>query len=523
MAKQLVDINGLQAKFSLNKDLSPYDMPPHFFTEAQNVRFLDGKAGKILGHSQVLGTPTAAPYWAINWLQGTTDLWIYGGATELYQIDGSTHSTVTRTTGGSYTTIAGTTNNWHGGILGGVLVVTNGLDVPQSFTQAGTDFTDLSDWPSTLRCKAIVPFKNHLVALNLTDSSTEKPFDIRWSDAIPAGASTNGANTWNTASTASESAQVSLSGTKGHVLNGLQLGNELMIYKEDSVYGLTYVGGNFTFRIREVFKDTGMLARDGVVDLGNGSHVFLATNDVLMHNGTSIRSVIDNHMKTFLFNEIDSTYYYKTFLTHNKLKTEVWICFPQTGAINGLPDTALIWNYREDTWTIRELPNVNFIAKGEIDPGTTNTWAATTTAWQDEAFSWATQEYNPSVDSLLMCGTNDTKLYMADLSTKFDGTNFTMLMERTGLGLNDPTKVKSVTSFYPRIDGTGTVDISIGAELNPFQGVTYSPAVTFNIGQDNRVDCRVRGKFIAVKFENASSNRFRVSGYAFETESVSTR
>ena len=94
MAKELFNVSATpQSSFSLNKDLSPYDMPPTFFSDVQNARFLDGKAGKILGHSQVLGTPSAAPYWAISWLQGTTDLWIYGGLTELYKISGVTHST----------------------------------------------------------------------------------------------------------------------------------------------------------------------------------------------------------------------------------------------------------------------------------------------------------------------------------------------------------------------------------------------------------------------------------------------
>ena len=111
MAKQLFDVVGSgQSRFSVNKDLSPYDMPPTFFNEGVNVRFIDGKAGKILGHSRVLGTPSAAPYWAISWLQGSTDLWIYGGLTGLFKIDGTTHSTVTRSSG-AYTTLAGTTNN----------------------------------------------------------------------------------------------------------------------------------------------------------------------------------------------------------------------------------------------------------------------------------------------------------------------------------------------------------------------------------------------------------------------------
>ena len=141
MPKELFDINGQQAGFSFNSDLSPYDMPPNYFNNVSNARFTDKTASTITGHSAVLGTPTVAPYWITNFLQGANSLWIYGGLTALYKITGRTHADVTRASG-AYTTIASTTNNWQGEVLGGVLVVCNGIDVPQSLTQAGSVFTD---------------------------------------------------------------------------------------------------------------------------------------------------------------------------------------------------------------------------------------------------------------------------------------------------------------------------------------------------------------------------------------------
>jgi hypothetical protein len=53
--------------------------------------------------------------------------------------------------------------------------------------------------------------------------------------------------------------------------------------------------------------------------------------------------------------------------------------FPASvGATGGYPDTALIWNYIENTWATRDLPSTNYIAKGLVDPDLTNTWAAQT-------------------------------------------------------------------------------------------------------------------------------------------------
>ena len=522
MPKQLHDINGTQTGFSYNRDLSPNDIPPTFFNDVANARFVDRQASTITGHSQVLGTPTVAPYWAIEWVKAGTSLWIYGGLTTLYKITGTTHAAVTRASG-AYTTIASTENNWQGAILGGVLVANNGIDIPQSFLQTGSLFTDLPDWPSTLRCKTIVPFKNHLVAINLTDSGTAKPYSLRWSDAIPEGAATNGATTWTTSSTASEAAEATLGGTKGHLLNAVQLGNELIVYKEDSVYSLNYVGGSFTFNIREKFKDAGLFARDAVVDLGDGRHVMMSTNDVVAHNGVKLESVIDDQMRTFLFSQIDTTYYYRTFLAHNKIENEVWVCYPKTGATNGFPNRALIWNYRDNTWTLRELPNCQFIAKGLVNPALANTWTASTNTWNDSTLNWAQQEYNPAIDSLLICGTNATKLFLADSGTTFDGTSFTTTLERTGLHAGETNMVKSVTSMFPRIEGTGTVQISVGGENEPFSGVTYDGPFTYAIGTDHKVDCRVRGRYIAVKFEVPTDTTFKLSGYSLETEPVSTR
>ena len=521
--KTVLDINAGQAPFSLNRDLSPYEMPPQFFSDGNNIRFNNRKAGGILGHIQVLGTPSAAPYWAISWRRVNTDLWIYGGLTQLYQIDGTTHSTVTRSVGGSYTTLSGTTNNWNGGILGGCLVVTNGLDVPQSYTQSGTRFTNLPQWPSTLRCKAIVPFKNHLVALNLTDSGTAYPFSLRWSDAIPEGAVDNGTDTWDTASTSSEAGQVSIGATPGHILTAIPLGNELIVYKEDSIHALTYTGGSFTFDVIEKFKSTGLFSQQAVVDLGDGRHVLMSTNDVLIHNGNTIKSVIDDTMKLFLFGDIDSTYYEKTFLAHNKIRSEVWICYPRTNAPSGFPNRAVIWNYSENTWTIRDLPSVNFIAKGVVNPALTNTWAASSSTWAGSTAVWATQPYNPAVDSLLMCGTSDTKFYEADKSLTFDGTAFTAYLERFGLRSQDTSNVIKVNRIFPRCEGSGVVYISVGAELEPYQGVTFSTPVAFTIGTDYKVDCRVRGRYLAVRFETSTATNFNLTGYSIEAEEVSER
>ena len=67
------------------------------------------------------------------------------------------------------------------------------------------------------------------------------------------------------------------------------------------------------------------------------------------------------------------------------------------------------------------------------------------------------------------------------------------------------------------------MNISIGSELQPFQGVSYNDPVAFEIGTDSKVDCRVRGRYMAIKIESQAASQFRLSGYAVEAEVVSDR
>ena len=45
-------------------------------------------------------------------------------------------------------------------------------------------------------------------------------------------------------------------------------------------------------------------------------------------------------------------------------------------------------------------------------------------------------------------------------------------------------------------------------------GVTYNDPVTFTIGTDNKVDCRIKGRYAAIKIETDTATQFRLSGYS---------
>ena len=56
------------------------------------------------------------------------------------------------------------------------------------------------------------------------------------------------------------------------------------------------------------------------------------------------------------------------FILRNNTYDEIWICFPNLDSA-GPCNEALIWNYRENTWTRRDLPNSYSGTQGPINGG----------------------------------------------------------------------------------------------------------------------------------------------------------
>ena len=142
---------------------------------------------KFTGHSPVFDLPSVAPYWAMAVPIQSEVFWLYMGLAKGYTVQQSgTHSDITRAAG-DYTGAA--TDKWNGGVLGGIPVITNGVDAPQSWSpvSASQQLIDLPNWPANTSCRIIRPFKNFLVAFNITLSSTVSPYKIKWSNPADPG------------------------------------------------------------------------------------------------------------------------------------------------------------------------------------------------------------------------------------------------------------------------------------------------------------------------------------------------
>jgi len=483
----------------INKDISSYEVDPNKWTDGNNIEFDNDKTKKILGHKQVFGTLSGTPYFLLYHRDFNDDYWIYADLDKIYtanQVSGSTtHTDVTRTSGGDYSASAAT--RWGGGVLGGVVILNNGVDVPQMKGTSASNFSDLSNWDSNHTCKVIKPFKRHLVALDMTESSTRYPFRVRWSHPAEGGTVPI---TWDETDATKDAGYVDLSQTSGIIKDCVPLRDSNIIYKEDSVWSMNYVGGTAIFSFTQIFPDAGILSKD-CAKAFEGGHFVVGEDDVYIHNGQTRQSVVDTQIRDELFGLFEPDYKDRTFVVPDYEKNEMHICFVSVdNTTDAFADKAFTYNWRNQSWSIRDLPHITYAAWGIVDETDAIQWD-TSDYWNSTTESWNV----PLKSSIALADANNDKIYVQGSTNQFNGTNFRAFAERTNLDLGYQG-TKAVKKIVPVLGGTGSVDFYVGYKYISNEATTWKGPYTFTPGTHSHIPVRATGNYVGVRLESTSNN-----------------
>lgn len=480
----------------VNRDISPHELPPTAWTDARNIRFLEGAAQQAFGWTGVYGATTVAPQHVRFVRNAAGDrFWLYAGAAKVYAASGTgTHTDLTRSSGGDYT---GGVNAWQSTVLSGIPILNNGTDVPQRWNLSlASRLTALDNWPATTRCKVIRAFKSFLVALNITKNSTRYPYMVKWSHPADPGAVPA---SWDETNPALDAGELDLAVGGDEIVDGLPLRDSFLIYKERSIWRMDYTGGATVFRFQQVLGSSGALNRNCICEV-DGVHVVLTRDDVIVHDGQAPRSVLDNISRRRLFDEIDAASIGACFVAHNPYFREVLVCYPPGGAT--VCSKALVWNYANKTVSFRDLPSVLHADIGEVPDNTGQTFAQQTEPFEAYIGTFSGGSYLNNAQRLVMADST-SKLQLMDGSTLYGGVLPTAYVERRGLSMGSAETVKCVRSIRPRISGSNgaTVKVKVAGMADHFAAPVYSAEADFVIGQSVSADVMAAGRYISIRLE----------------------
>jgi len=523
----------------LISDLEPHTLPPEAWSSVENITFVNAGAEKSRRMAQ-LGITTAptTKVWILPWATDTNLYWFVAADNKIYRTVDFTSFTDVSKGGGTYT--PSTPPLWSGGVFGGVPIVNiwSFDDQPQSWDAATNKFVDLPNWnpPTKNRyCRVIRTYKNYLMALYTQEEGEDFPTRIRWSHPADPGTVPT---SWDEADPTVDAGTYSISETTAPLIDCMPLGDYNIVYKEDSTWIQRLVGGEFIFNSSRMLRTKGLLCMNGVQEFFR-KHFVVSVGDIWVHDGQQAQSVVDKRVRDRFFNDLNQDYYRRIFVVPNFRYNEMWLCYPDSSSSQGYCTKALIWNWEDNTWTERDLPEVSYLTYGTLDVDTEDTSfdnQTPPTPFNSDFGRFNERYYTPALQTLV--GPYYKGFVGQDVMGRFDygydadiGSEWAKL-QRDGLGIIgrdrkgnwkvDQTNIKFVRAVYPQMQAStgATVDVYVGSQMFVEDPISWSGPFNFNPATQLKIDCRVAGRLISLRFESNDTKWWRIDGYKLDIDVI---
>lgn len=504
-------------------DQNPYDLELTQFPEGNNVTFDNGRLGKAKGYVAE-HTHASAPHHVQAWSAPTINALVFGTNTQLFKYDGQSATNITKI---SDATNYSNSPRWQSEQIGTGLMFNNGADAPQFILPSDTRFSDLPNWPSSLRTNCLKPYNSFLVMAGYNEPGGDHPYTVRWSDEYdPAGVPGD----YNIASTTNLAGANTLSGSNGVLVDQLTLGNSQIIYAERGVFAMDFIGAPFVFSFRELFTDDGIINRGACASFMN-QHLVVGNNDIYLHDGNSKKSVADKRVKDRFYNSIVNTD--AIFCTTFDHKSEVWVAYSDEQSSDpATANRAMVYNWSQDAWTFVDLPDVRSITIAiSMDDNTQGDWDDLPVGlqWNQITEQWSTASQSAEAEPLRVyaASTGQSKIHRLDYT--YSNTNYSSYVEATKIDLDrvlqvSTNSVKQLNGILPQIEGTGIVNITVGTSDTPTSGVLWKDPVAYDINTDYKVDVRASGRYLALRIEsNMQGGYWTITGLDIDVREVARR
>ena len=511
----------------LNTDILPWDLPGDFLTYIKNVRIKNKRIGPFGGHYTWANLPVDFDPAYIQHIGSTSGIyWVICGDGAVWAYDGSTFSDISS---GAY---AGITDKdlWSGCQLSAIPIFNNPGHFPEYWSpQSGAQALQPLMWDASntwqaanQACDLIRSHKQYLFALGIYNGVDHILDGVRWSspadiNGLPA--------TWDPLDTTNVAGLTQLGADGGVIIDGRSLRDAFTVYRESSISVFDFVGGPFVWRVRHLNSTVGLVSSEALQEV-KGVHLLIGDGDVLMNDGNQITSLLHDKIRNQFANSINPDTYQNSYSVKNNVASEVWFCIPTDGAT--YPNLAYIYNWRDNSWSIRDIPEAPHANYGP-QKETPLTWDELVEQWNTYSTPWGSTGLTPLDDTIVQCTSlpgagQQGKLLILDKAQLGYDEPFDTVIERIGFALDGLNKVTTITTVYPHAEGPEPFYVQIGSHDYAGSPVRWKPAVLFDPTQDRKVDIRTTGELHAFRFygEDITSS-WAISGIDVEYSEAGLR
>jgi len=287
-----------------------------------------------------------------------------------------------------------------------------------------------------------------------------------------------------------------------------------VIYKTHSIYLMRLVGGTSVMAIDKMQVNSGLLTKNCITEF-KGHHFVASDGDIVVFDGQNVESIAAKRVRNAIFSGIDSTNVENSYVVRNDTKNEVWFCYPETGAT--WSTVAAVWNWKDDTWTFRDLPDSRHLASGLANMVPSPTYNATTTTYNATTDFYHQYNQNSTADNI--AGAATLAINQLDQTNDFDGAAMASSLEKLSMDFGDPENIKMIKSVRPRItaDAGTKIYIRLGTQDHPDDQINWGNEVVYMVGTDREAYFTTKGRFISIRMRTQDTGvHWKCHGFAFD-------
>lgn len=402
------------------------------------------------------------------------------------------------------------------------------------------------DWNSTHSAAVVRGYLDFAIMMNVTKGSTEFPTMVKWCNPIEYSSAVGSVN-WDPTNPGYIAGENILGHMTSGIRDGLTLGSSFVIYSKDQVWLMEYTGSSLVFNFRSLFPNGGILNTNCVVEI-EGKHFVFGEDDIYVHDGVTKQSLADGKVRRGIYTTINYSKRSACFVMHDSVSNLVYFCYNTLSNEVKWRNTdfcnrAAVYNYRSNTWSFMDLPNIVGGAESNVDLQQ-NTYPQVSQSYEVYNSSFLSFEgIKPKVTIAL--GSSDggnnlteSRVYVVDLPA-VSLTNLSVTPEtvvtptvgREGIDLDDTAGLplrsyKTITEIVPQasLNTEGAAFTwKVGSTDLPNTGIVWRSTSTFNPSTDYKIDMKVSGRYLAYEISTNSIEDFRITGFDSNVVSTSKR
>ena len=337
--------------------------------------------------------------------------------------------------------------------------------------------TALSNAPTTSRFSLVSTDTRHLMIFGtettIGNSATQDDLLFRFSDREDA--------TDYTPVATNEAGSLRIS-DGSRIVGAVKSSGQILVWTDTSMHGIQFVGTPFTFGLRQLGANCGLIAQHAAVEI-NGRSYWMSDNSFYMYDG--VVKKMPCSVQDYVFDDLSYTNKADIACGINTAFNEIIWYYPSANATQ--IDRAVAYNYLENTWYTVNLGRTTWLGAYVYENPIATEYDASITA---------------NVSTILGLTAGASYIYEHESgNNQADGTAISAFLTTGSVEIADGDELMSVSRLVPDFDNlanTMTATLTLEQYPQSAANVTTTGSIT---STTEKIDVRGRGRAVKIKYE----------------------